>query len=69
MGEWSIPTTLDYSIEALRFLNEIVQYDKELRPFPDQLVNHPYFKCDVKSQPRVRHYLPPLLRLGLASVS
>ena len=48
-GQWSIPTELDYSIEALRFLNEIVQYDKNCRPFPDQLTNHPYFKCDVKS--------------------
>ena len=24
LGKWSIPTSLDYSIEALRFLNEIL---------------------------------------------
>ena len=69
MGEWSILTTLEYSIEALRFLNEIVQYEKEFRPFPDQLMNHPYFNCDVRSQPPVKRYLKSLLKLGLTSVS
>ena len=42
-GTWSISTDLDYSIEGLRFLNEIIQFDKERRPFPDQLTSHPYF--------------------------
>ena len=34
-GEWSISTDLDYSLEALRFLNEILTSDKRKRPFPD----------------------------------
>ena len=34
-GEWSISTDSDYSIEALRFLNEILTSDKQKRPFPD----------------------------------
>ena len=34
-GEWSISTDLDYSIEALRFLNEILTSDKQRRPYPD----------------------------------
>ena len=34
-GMWSISTHLNCSVEALRFLNEILTYDKNLRPFPD----------------------------------
>ena len=42
-GTWSISTELNYSVEALRFLNEILQWSRDFRPFPDQLVSHPYF--------------------------
>ena len=34
-GTWSISTELNYSIEALRFLNEILQWSRDFRPFPD----------------------------------
>ena len=34
-GRWSIPTDFRYSIEALKFLNEILTWDRDLRPFPD----------------------------------
>ena len=42
-GTWSIPTDLDYSIEAMRFLNEILRWNRNARPYPDQLPYHNYF--------------------------
>ena len=46
-GKWFISTEIDYSVECLRFLNETVMHDRERRPFPDKLRDHPYFKCDL----------------------
>ena len=46
-GKWSISTELSFSIEAIRFLNEILQWSREYRPFPDELVDHPYFYTEV----------------------
>ena len=49
-GKWCISTNLNYSIEALRFINETVQFDRGRRQFPNKLVDHPYFKTDVTKQ-------------------
>ena len=35
IGKWTIPTSLNYSIEAIRFLNEILRWNRDYRPFPD----------------------------------
>ena len=35
LGSWSISTDLDYSIEAVRFLNEILTWNPNFRPYPD----------------------------------
>ena len=42
-GVWSLPFKIDFSIEIVRFLNELFRYDPKYRPFPDELAMHPYF--------------------------
>ena len=64
-GKWSISTDLNYSIEALRFLNEILQWNRDYRPFPDQLVSHPYFSADLESLVSVKQLVPTLKKLAL----
>ena len=59
-GKWFIGTETDYSVECLRFLNETVMYDRERRPFPDKLRDHPYFKCDLSQQMSIRERLGEL---------
>lgn len=44
LGVWQISTEIDFSIEALRFMNEILTWDQNHRPFADKLVNHDYFR-------------------------
>ena len=68
-GKWYIRTDIDYSVEALRFLNETVVYDRERRPFPDRLVDHPYFRCDLSHQATIRERLPELARQELACLN
>ena len=41
-GIWFIPLKYDISIETMRFLNETMLFEEKLRPFPDQLLKHPY---------------------------
>lgn len=53
-GVWSLPLNLDVSIETLRFLNETIQYNPKFRPFPDQLMAHPYFDVDLSQANPVR---------------
>ena len=62
-GKWSISIDLNYSIEALRFLNEILQWNRENRPFPDQLVDHPYFETNIKELALVRNLVSDLPKL------
>ena len=68
-GKWYIRTDIDYSVEALRFLNETVVYDRERRPFPDRLADHPYFKCDLSHQVTVRERLSELARQELTCLN
>ena len=42
-----MPLKVNCSIETARFLNELLQYDPKFRPFPDELVKHPYFETDL----------------------
>ena len=46
-GKWFIQGEADYSIECLRFINELVQFDRDRRPFPDKLLEHPYLKVNL----------------------
>ena len=41
-GIWYIPLKYDISIETMRFLNETMLFEEKFRPFPDQLLKHPY---------------------------
>ena len=68
-GIWSISTELDYSIECLRFLNETLQYGKELRPFPDALKDHPYLRCNLNTQLTISQRLPELKAQNLQCMS
>ena len=56
-GTWSISTELDYSIECLRFLNEALQHDREMRPFPDTIKEHPFLRCNLQTQLTIRERL------------
>ena len=64
-GKWCISTNLDFSIEALRFINETVQYDRERRPFPNKLIDHPYFKINQTKQKAVNLRLDELKSANL----
>ena len=64
-GKWCISMSLDYSIEALRFINETVQYDRERRPFPNKLLDHPYFKINQAKQKAVNLRLDELKSANL----
>ena len=57
-GKWCISAEADYSIECLRFINELVLYERERRPFPDKLLLHPYLKCNIKEATLVKDKLP-----------
>ena len=56
-GKWSISAEADYSIECLRFINELVLFDRERRPFPDRLLDHPYLRCNLKDTQLVKDKL------------
>ena len=61
-GTWPL-TNLDCSVELVRFISETVVYDREKRPFPDKVKDHPYFSVDVDKAPKIRsrlHFLSPL---------
>ena len=64
-GKWCISTNLNYSIEALRFINETVQFDRGRRQFPNKLVDHPYFKYDVSKQQTIKERLNELKMANL----
>ena len=68
-GTWSISTELNYSIECLRFMNETLQFDKELRPFPDALKDHPYLRCNLHTQLTIRERLSGLKAQNLRCMS
>lgn len=67
-GTWSISTDLEYSIEAIRFLNEILTWDRNLRPFPDKLPHHIYFQCDIDRLVTVKKVAPTLAQISLPCV-
>ena len=48
-GKWFINRYANYSVEALRFIQETVLFNKELRPDAMQLQEHDYFKRDLAS--------------------
>ena len=60
IGKWTIPTSLNYSIEAIRFLNEILRWNRDYRPFPDELMSHPYFKTNTDKLAKVKEQVPNL---------
>ena len=55
-GIWSL-TNLDCSAELVRFITDTVAYDREKRPFPDKVKDHPYFSVDVDRVPSIRSRL------------
>ena len=65
-GTWQL-TNLDCSAELVRFISETVVYDREKRPFPDKVKDHPYFSVDVDKAPTIRSRLYKLSPLKLES--
>ena len=45
-GKWFIARQSNYSIEALRFIHEVVLYNKERRLDARQILQHEYFSQD-----------------------
>ena len=45
------------SLEALKFIADTVKTDHEARPYPGDLINHPYFKVDLKEFPPLQDLL------------
>ena len=64
-GKWYISAELEYSIECLRFINELVQYDRDRRPFPDKLMKHSYLKCDLNETILVKNKLEEIREADL----
>ena len=48
-GKWYINRYANYSVEALRFIQETVLFNKDLRLEATQLIEHDYFKSDLAS--------------------
>ena len=46
-GTWSIPFNVKISLEGIKFLNQLLQYDPEKRISINELVEHPYLKMEV----------------------
>ena len=67
-GTWPL-TNLECSAELVRFITETVVYDREKRPFPDKVKDHPYFSLNVDRAPQIRSRLYQLSPLRLESFS
>ena len=47
---WSVglgPGSPEISIESLKFISDLVRSDHEQRPFPQDLMKHPYFSVKL----------------------
>ena len=42
------------SVEALKFIDDVVRFDFRQRPVAQDLINHNYFKIDLKEYPKLR---------------
>ena len=48
-GQWNLPLKVNPSVEAIGFLNDMLQYNHKRRISISELVNHPYLKKDPTS--------------------
>ena len=56
-GLYYFPKTLKLSLQGLSFLNSCLQYDKNDRPFLDDLLKHPYVAFDDQLEKSEAHDL------------
>jgi len=59
-------SNLNCSIDFVKFIHEVVQCDKDRRPFPDQLKKNPYFSVDLKKVQTIEYLMPALQKNRLA---